>query len=336
MNFPIRKLAILIPILFSAGCATQEALTKQTEPLSAQLERLDSATRMSDATGQARFDAIGREIDTIKEVLKTVVERLGVNEAELGKLTKAMQAAAELAAESQIKLAERVSQSEMRLDELATESRGFVSQAEDDLAKLGERVTQSEMRLDELKTEAGAVAERSEEEVARLLARASQAEARVDELASNQQNRLSETEEQLAGLSASVKEAMALAAQENIRINGKEAFTVTLTEDKTLYPINSPELGGQDIAKLTDMVGRLTALDQDYHIEIQGHTDNTGTEDYNYELAKARAEVVKRYLHEQKGLRLSQMSVISFGANQPLDRTSNKNRRIHLRVLVLK
>lgn len=304
MNFPIRSLAILITMLFSAGCATQEALTKQTEPLSAQLQRLDSVTRTSDAAGQARFDALGREIDNVKEVLKTVVERLGLNESELNKLAKAAEAAAQQAVDAQ--------------------------------AKLGERVTQSELRLDEIKTEARSAADQTEEDIAKAMARASQAEARVDELASTQQNRLAELEAQLAGLSASVSEAMALAAQENIRINGKEAFTTTLTEDKTLYPINSPELGGQDIAKLADLVGRLTALDQDYHIEIQGHTDNTGTEDYNYELAKARAEVVKRYLHEQKGIRLSQMSVISYGANRPLDRASHNNRRIHLRVLVLK
>jgi outer membrane protein OmpA-like peptidoglycan-associated protein len=304
MMYPIRSLAILIAGLFSAGCATQETLTKQTEPLSIQIERLDSVARMSDAAGQARYEAIGREIDNVKEVLKSVIERLGMNESELDKLAKAAQAAAVQAAESQAKLAERATQSELRLDELASDTK--------------------------------AVAKQSKEETARLLARANQAEARVDELASNQQYRLAKTEEQLAGLSAAVKEAIALAAQENIRINGKEAFSVLLTDDKTLYPINSPELGAQDIAKLTEMVGRLAGLDQDYHLEIQGHTDNIGTEDYNYELAKARAEVVKRYLHEQKGIRLSQMSVISYGANQPLDRSSNKNRRILIRTLVLK
>ncbi len=147
--------------------------------------------------------------------------------------------------------------------------------------------------------------------------------------------RLTQAEQRLDGLSASVKEALALATQENIRINGKEAFTVSLTEDKTLYPINSPELGSQDAGKLDDLVGRLAKMDQEYHLEIQGHTDNIGTDDYNYELGKARADVVKRYLHEKKGVSLSRMSVISFGAANPVDRNSNHNRRILIRVLVL-
>lgn len=141
---------------------------------------------------------------------------------------------------------------------------------------------------------------------------------------------------EVSKLSNSVKEALVLANQENIRINGKEAFTVSLTEDKTLYPINSPELGTQDAGKLDELVARLAKLDQDYHLEIQGHTDNIGTDDYNYELGKARADVVKRYLHDKKGILLSRMSVISFGATSPVDRSSNRNRRILIRVLVLK
>lgn len=149
-------------------------------------------------------------------------------------------------------------------------------------------------------------------------------------------DRLGQAEKRLDGLAASVKEALALAAQENIRINGREAFAVLLTEDKTLYPINSPELGGQDIAKLDDLVRRLAGLEQEYHLEIQGHTDNIGTEDYNYELGKARADVVKRFLHEQRGISLSRMSVISYGAGLPLDGPGNRSRRINVRVLVLK
>lgn len=141
---------------------------------------------------------------------------------------------------------------------------------------------------------------------------------------------------EVKALAAAVKDALALASQENIRINGKEAFSVLLTEDKTLYPINSPELGSQDVAKLDDLVGRLAKLDQDYHLEIQGHTDNIGTEDYNYELGKARADVVKRFLHEKRAISLSRMSVISFGAGSPADRNSSHNRRIAIRVLVLK
>ena len=103
-----------------------------------------------------------------------------------------------------------------------------------------------------------------------------------------------------------------------------------------MYPLNSPELGLQDTAKLDDLAGRLAKLEQEYHLEIQGHTDDIGSEDYKYNLGKARADVVKRYLSEKKGISINQMSVISYGADKPLNPAGNNNRRIFIRVLVLK
>ncbi|MDD3529822.1 MAG: OmpA family protein [Gallionellaceae bacterium] len=148
--------------------------------------------------------------------------------------------------------------------------------------------------------------------------------------------RLDRIEQRLDALSASVREALALASQEYLRLNGKEAFTVALTEDRAMYPINSPELARGDLAQLDELMARLAGLGQEYHLEIQGHADNIGPEDYNYELGKARAEVVKRHLHDRKGVPLSQMSVISFGSSRPQDAASLHNRRILIRVLVPK
>jgi len=80
----------------------------------------------------------------------------------------------------------------------------------------------------------------------------------------------------------------------------------------------------------------LTKLDQEYHLDIQGHTANNSTDDNNYSLGKARAEVVKRYLHEKLGISINRMSTISYGANKPLNDSNGQNRRIFIRVLVLK
>ena len=136
-------------------------------------------------------------------------------------------------------------------------------------------------------------------------------------------------------LARMARSAMELAAQSDIRSNGKVAFTTRLTEDKTLYPLNLQVVGSKDRAVLDALVKRLKALGKDYHLEIQGHTDNTSGDDYNYHLGKARAEVMKRYLHETGGIPLSWMSVISYGATQPLDPQSNSNRRIVIQTLVL-
>ncbi|NTV96058.1 MAG: OmpA family protein [Thiobacillus sp.] len=147
-------------------------------------------------------------------------------------------------------------------------------------------------------------------------------------------DRVATLEREVRDLSAQMKETLAYVNREKIRQDGKEAFTVQLAEDATLYPINRAGPAGADLAKLDDLVERLAKLGRDYHLEVQGHADNIGPDDYNYALAKARAEAVVRYLHEKKGIALSRMSAISYGAGQATDRPGQNNRRIVIRVLV--
>ncbi len=235
-------------------------------------------------------------------------------------------------------MAERLAQAEQRLNDAAAAQQQAASQAQAIKDKqdadaaagvaLAGRLAQAEQRLNDAvaagqqaASQAQAVKDKHDTEAAASAALA---------------ERLAQAEQRLKDLSGAVTEAMTLAIQENIRAHGTEAFTVTLTEDKTMYPLNSPELGSQDTAKLDDLAGRLAKLDQEYHLEIQGHTDDIGSEDYKYNLGKARADVVKRYLSEKKGISINKMSVISYGSDKPFNRAGNSNRRIFIRVLVLK
>lgn len=335
MSFRPRLLAVLVPLAL-AGCASQEALTEQSQSTQARLDRLEQSIRTLSDLGQVRHEAINKEIASLKAAIQGLNEHAVRTDAGLDKLAQASREAGEQSAAERQKLAERVTQSELRLDEMATLTAANAAEAAEARDRLAERATQAELRLDELATAVHGGANQSESDQARLAERLAQVEKRLDEVATGLPERLSQTEKRLDGLSASVDEALVLARQEQIRLNGKEAFTVLLTEDKTLYPINSPELGSQDAGKLDGLMARLAELGKEYHLEIQGHTDNIGTEDYNYELGKARADVVKRYLHEKKAIPLSQMSVISFGAASPGDRNSYHNRRILIRVLVPK
>jgi outer membrane protein OmpA-like peptidoglycan-associated protein len=149
-------------------------------------------------------------------------------------------------------------------------------------------------------------------------------------------SRMNQAEQRLNSLTGQVQEALAASAKEVFLANGREAFAVTLTEDKVLYPQNDPTLDYRDAAKLDELAAKLDKLGQEYHLDIQGHTTNNSTEDNNYNLGKARAEVVKRYLHDKRGISYSRMSTISYGANKPLDPAGGNNRRIFIRVLVLK
>lgn len=193
------------------------------------------------------------------------------------------------------------------------------------LEALAERGTQNESRLND-----------SARHSAELARQQTTATAAAASNASVLANRLDQTEQRLKALSNLVQEVMAEMAKEVFLANGKEAFTVTLTADKVLYPQNDPRLDPADAAKLDALVARLDTLEQEYHLDIQGHTDNISSDDNNYNLGRARAEVVKRYLHEKKNISISRMSAISYGANKPISRGSDQNRRIFIRVLVLK
>ncbi|MBM4254857.1 MAG: OmpA family protein [Deltaproteobacteria bacterium] len=53
------------------------------------------------------------------------------------------------------------------------------------------------------------------------------------------------------------------------------------------------------------------------HIEITGHTDNLGTEDYNIDLSQRRAETVRLYLLSQ-GIAEEQLSMQAYGSSLPI------------------
>jgi len=69
-------------------------------------------------------------------------------------------------------------------------------------------------------------------------------------------------------------------------------------------------------------------------VEIQGHTDNVGSEQYNRKLSENRAKAVKNYL-TTKGISDQRLIAVGFGKSRP--KTTNRteegralNRRVEL------
>lgn len=72
-------------------------------------------------------------------------------------------------------------------------------------------------------------------------------------------------------------------------------------------------------------------------IEISGHTDNRGSEQYNMELSKKRAQSVYKYLID-KGIDHERLSYAGYGENQPVATNETeegraKNRRTEIKIL---
>ena len=74
----------------------------------------------------------------------------------------------------------------------------------------------------------------------------------------------------------------------------------------------------------------------DMRVEIQGHCDERGTNNYNIALGERRAHSTKKYLMDQ-GIDSSRMNIISYGEEKPFCSDSNENcwyqnRRAHFMV----
>jgi outer membrane protein OmpA-like peptidoglycan-associated protein len=87
--------------------------------------------------------------------------------------------------------------------------------------------------------------------------------------------------------------------------------------------------------KLSKLSGVLLGFPGEYKLEIEGHTDSTGTDAYNQQLSQARAESVRNFLVEQ-GIAPERIpSTQGFGRARPIapnDTRTNreKNRRVDI------
>jgi peptidoglycan-associated lipoprotein len=102
--------------------------------------------------------------------------------------------------------------------------------------------------------------------------------------------------------------------------------------------VNKYELDDTAKAALDEFATKVKGLTDQYYIEIQGHTDDTGGKRYNEDLGERRAEAVRRYLSRQDGLPLMRMSTISYGDTLPVAPNKTRagraqNRRVVIVVL---
>jgi outer membrane protein OmpA-like peptidoglycan-associated protein len=149
---------------------------------------------------------------------------------------------------------------------------------------------------------------------------------------------------QAARMSQAAADGAAMAADAvGMRVDDIEAmagrliFEVTLSEDQGNFASGRNDLPDAARARIDQLIGQLSADGQNEFIEIEGHTDSTGGENYNLELGMERAEAVKRYLYEQHNVPLHKMNVFSYGEARPAapnDTTQGRaqNRRVVIRV----
>jgi outer membrane protein OmpA-like peptidoglycan-associated protein len=129
-------------------------------------------------------------------------------------------------------------------------------------------------------------------------------------------------DKQVAELQADLEDAKVERVGEGIKITFNSGI---------LFDLNSSNLGG--VAK--DNIGKLAVVLNKYadtDVLIEGHTDITGSVDYNQTLSEKRAASVSNFL-SANAVQTTRLTTIGYGPNQPLvDNDTPANRSLNRRV----
>jgi outer membrane protein OmpA-like peptidoglycan-associated protein len=166
----------------------------------------------------------------------------------------------------------------------------------------------------------------------------SQTAGRVDKL----EGRVSTVESQISDLDGRVGQADAKAERAlntfgNLRLQRKLVLSM---KEGAQFAFNSAAFTEQSKREidgfLSDLKSDLKETDSAVFL-VAGHTDNTGPDDYNYDLGAKRASSVARYLIIQKGLDPTRVVTVSYGESAPIEANQTrqgreKNRRVEILV----
>ncbi len=173
---------------------------------------------------------------------------------------------------------------------------------------------------------------------------------------SQSETRLGQTETQITGLGGRVgtvegklgefdgrlgqvdaKTEKALNSLANLRLERRAVIDM---KDGANFAFNSANLPVQARKEidgfLSDLKGDPNGTEGAIFL-VAGHTDGTGSDDYNYELGKRRADAVSRYLITQKKLDPLRVVTVSYGKTAPAAENNTakgraKNRRVEILV----
>jgi outer membrane protein OmpA-like peptidoglycan-associated protein len=156
------------------------------------------------------------------------------------------------------------------------------------------------------------------------------------------EGRMDTMSKQIATLDSRLNQTNAKADQalDNLQELQVERKLVLDMKQGSFFPSNSTVLSNQAKQEIdaffSDVSGQAGGMNG-LIVVVTGHTDNAGTEKYNYELARIRAENAATYLASQKKVDPCQLVVMSYGEAAPVadNRTEAgraKNRRIEILV----
>lgn len=162
-------------------------------------------------------------------------------------------------------------------------------------------------------------------------------EARTNAALAEHAAKIAAQEVRLNQIDQTARDALARAIAAGKLAEGKFVYSVVLSDDATKFTSGKTVLSTEAKARLTEVANRLKTDNQNVYLEIQGHTDATGSDARNNEVGQARADAVRNFLGKQ-GVPLSRMATTSYGESAPVASNKTKagrsaNRRVVIVVL---
>ena len=149
-----------------------------------------------------------------------------------------------------------------------------------------------------------------------------------------QATRLDQDDAHLATLDQNTREALDRATAAGKLAEGKFLYQMVLSDDSVKFPTDGSQLSPEAQTRLADFVQKLKTDNKNVYVEIQGHTDATGTKDFNMHLGEERSEAVRLYMNQQ-GVPLNRMATISYGATDPVAPNDTREGRAQNRRVVV-
>ena len=153
-------------------------------------------------------------------------------------------------------------------------------------------------------------------------------EVRIDDVDKQAQAGISDAK-------GSAQTALKRATEAEKAAKGKLIYTVTLSNDKVTFPVNRAAVSPDARSLVDEAIAQLKAENRGVYFEIEGHTDSSGSEAYNEKLGLDRATAVRNYMHDQQGIALNRIEVISYGETKPIVDNKTRDHRAQNRRVVI-
>ncbi|HLR79356.1 MAG TPA: OmpA family protein [Bacillota bacterium] len=122
---------------------------------------------------------------------------------------------------------------------------------------------------------------------------------------------------------------------ENVEVEIDGPEVTMLIPDHVLFDFDEYNLKKDSKKILEEISETIASIDHDLEVEIKGHTDDVGKENYNMELSEKRAEEVKIFLSDYIDSKGIQFITEGYGDTQPIasndtESGQEKNRRVEI------